>query len=396
MSSAMADLRKRFGRRLRLAFIGGGPDSWIGRIHRSAAELDGGWQVVGGVFSSDPGRSRSAGAGMGFDPARCYGTLAEMLAAEKARADGIDAVAIMGPNDMHYPAAAAALDAGLDVIGEKPVSTTFAEACDLVARARAGDRVFAVAHGYAAFPMTRHARALVAQGVLGKVRLVQVEYMQNGMAARVEDDPRTRKLQWVLDPSRSGVALVLSAIGCHAHHLACSVSGLSLSRVTASVGALVPGRKVADYASALLEFHGGARGTFTATQAAVAMENDIRLKVHGERGMLDWSLRAPSYLTLALMDEPVRAIGRGDPGLPAEILALGRTPRGHPEGLREAFANLYVGVAQARMSRALGEPLPPVRYPTIAEGAATMAFIEACMASERSGTWADVASLPRE
>jgi predicted dehydrogenase len=390
----MADLRTRFGRRLRLAFIGGGPGSWIGRIHRSAAEMDGWWHVVGGVFSSDPSRSRSAGAAMGFDQARCYGTLAEMLAAERARADGVDAVAIMGPNDTHYPAAMAALDAGLDVIGEKPVSTTFAEACDLVARARARDRVFAIAHGYSAFPMTRHARDLVAQGLLGKIRLVQVEYMQNGMAARVEDDARTTKLQWVLDPSRSGMALVMSAIGCHAHHLACSVSGLAISRVMASVGALVPDREVADYASALLQFHGGARGTFTATQAAVAVENDIRLRVHGERGMLDWSLRVPSYMTLALKDEPVRTIGRGDSSLPAEIIALGRTPRGHPEGLREAFANLYVDVALARMSRALGDPLPPVRYPTIAEGAGTMAFIEACLASERSSTWADVASLP--
>lgn len=395
MSDALTKLRQRFGRPLRLGFVGGGPESWIGRTHQGAAEMDGWWRVQGGVFSRDPVRSRAAGSALGYDPTRCYGTVTEMLASEHARADGIDAVAIMAPNDTHYPAAVAALDAGLDVIGEKPVSTTFAEACDLVERTRAGDRVFAIAHGYAAFPMTRHARALVADGVLGPIRLVQVEYIQSGMATRVEEGQQTQRLQWILDPSRSGLALVLSAIGTHAQHLACSVSGLAIARVCASVGALIPGRNVVDYASALLEFHGGARGTFTVTQAAAGGENDMRLRVYGERGMLDWSLRVPSYLTLALQGEPVRTIGRGDPGLPAEITALGRAPRGHPEGLREAFANIYVEVAQARMARALGDPLPPVRYATIAEGAHSMAFIEACMASERNGGWVDVAALPR-
>jgi predicted dehydrogenase len=172
------------------------------------------------------------------------------------------------------------------------------------------------------------------------------------------------------------------------------VSGLDVARLTATIGALMPGRKVADYASALLEFNDGTRGTFTATQAAVGVENDIRLRIYGARGMLDWSLRVPSYMTLALHGEAVRTIGRGDADLPAEIIALGRMPRGHPEGLREAFANLYVDVAKERMACTLGEAVPPIRYPTIAEGARTMAFIEACVASQRSGAWVEVAGLP--
>ena len=389
----MKGLAERFGRPLRLAIIGGGPDAWIGRMHRGAAEMDGRWRAVAGVFSSDPARSRAGGVALGFDPARSYGDVGEMLAREKARPDGIDAVAIMTPNDTHYRFAAAALDAGLDVVGDKPVSHDFREARDLVARTAKQGRLFAVAHGYSAYPMTRHARQLVRDGALGALRLVQVEYIQSGLATRVEDGPQNNRLRWLLDPQRSGLALVMSAIGCHAQHLACFVSGRNAARVVADVGALMPGRKVVDHVSALIEFDGGARGTLTVTQAAAGGENDIRLRVYGEKGMLDWSHRDLSYLRLALQGEPVRVITRGDPFLPPAIIGAGRTPRGHPEGLREAFANIYTEMAQERMALALGEPVPELPYPRIAEGAHTMAFIEACVASQRSGSWADVARL---
>jgi predicted dehydrogenase len=387
----MTGLRERFGRPLRLAIIGGGPDAWIGRMHRGAAEMDGWWRAVAGVFSSDAARSRAGGALLGFDPARSYGDVAAMLVQEKQRPDGIDAVAIMTPNDTHYPFAAAALDAGLDVVGDKPVTHDFAQARDLVARTQRNGRLFAIAHGYAAYPMTRYAWLLVRDGTLGAIRLVQVEYIQSGLATRVEDGPQNNRFRWVLDPQRSGLALVMSAIGCHAQHLACFVSGLNAARVAADVGALMPGRKVVDHVSALIEFHGGARGTFTVTQAAAGGENDIRLRVYGEKGMLDWSHRDASYLRLALQGEPVRVIGRGDPFLPPAIVSTGRTPRGHPEGLREAFANIYAEVAQERIARTLGEPVPELPYPRIAEGAHTMAFIEACIASQQRGGWVDVA-----
>jgi predicted dehydrogenase len=388
-------LRERFGRPLRLAVIGGGPDSWIGQMHRGAAEFDGWFRVVAGVLSSDPARSRAVGAVIGIDPARSYGDVAGMLAAEAQRADRADAVAIMTPNDTHYRYAAAALDAGLDVVCDKPMTEDLAEALDLVARVRSSGRLFALAHAYTAYPMTRHARQLVQDGAIGAVRLVQVEYIQAGLATRLEDGPLTNRLRWVLDPERSGKALVLSAIGCHAQHLACFVAGQPVARVTADVGTLMPGRRVVDHVSALLEFANGARGTFTVTQAAAGGENDIRLRVYGEKGMLDWWHRDPSYLTLALQGEPARRIGRADAYLPPEIIAAGRTPRGHPEGLREAFANLYAELAQERMARELGEPAPVRPYPRVEDGAHTMAFIEACLASQASGQWADVAGVER-
>ncbi|WP_186510870.1 Gfo/Idh/MocA family protein [Caenimonas sedimenti] len=383
-------LREKFGRPLRLAVIGGGPDSWIGRMHRGAAEMDGWFRVTAGVLSSDPGRSRAAGVAMGLDPQRCYGTVPELLAGERLRQDGVDAVAIMTPNDTHYAYAAAALDAGLDVVGDKPVAHDFAQAQDLVRRTRAQQRLFAIAHGYSAYPMIRHARQLVRDGAIGPVRLVQVEYIQSGLATRVEDGPLTSRLRWIFDPARSGLALVMSAIGCHTQHLACFAAGANVTRVMADVGTLRPGRQVIDHVSALLEFEGGARGTFTVTQAAAGGENDIRLRVYGEAGMMDWSHREASYLKLAMQGEPVRTIGRGDPDLPTGILALGRTPRGHPEGLREAFANIYAEMAQERMARQLGEPVPDFPYPRIEDGAHTMAFIEACLASQACGGWVDV------
>jgi predicted dehydrogenase len=387
-------LRQRFGRPLRLGVIGGGPGAWIGQMHRNAAEMDGWFQTTAGVLSSDPARSRAAGPLLGLDPTRSYGDVSEMLQAEAQRADGIDAVAIMTPNDTHYAYAAAALDAGLDVVCDKPVTETHAQALDLLARTRAKQRLFAIAHAYTAYPMIRHARQLVRDGAIGAVRLVQVEYIQSGLATRVEDGPLNSRLRWVLDPARSGQALVLSAIGCHAQHLACFVAGRPVARVAADVGALMPGRQVVDHVSALLEFAGGARGTFTVTQAAAGGDNDIRLRVYGERGMLDWWHHEPSYLKLTLQGEPMRTFGRGDVYLPADIIAAGRTPRGHPEGLREAFANLYAELAQDRMARELGEPSPERPYPRIEDGAHTMAFIEACLSSHARGAWVEVAGLP--
>jgi len=390
----MKGWRERFGRPLRLALVGGGPESWIGRIHHTAAELDGYWRVAGGVFSSDPARSRSTGKELGFDPARSYGTLAELIASEKERSDGVEAVAIMTPNDTHYALAGAALDAGLDVICDKPVTHDFRQACDLVDRVRKRGRLFAIAHGYSAYPMTRLARELVREGTLGALRLVQVEYIQSGLATRIEDGPQTTRLRWILDPKRSGLALVMSAIGCHAQHLACFTAGRNATRVCADVGALLPGRRVLDYVSALFELEGGARGTLTVTQAAAGGENDIRLRIYGEKGMLDWSHREASYLKLALQGEPARVIGRGDTFLSPSITAAGRSPRGHPEGLREAFANIYAEIAQDRMARSLGEAPAALAYPRIEEGAHSMAFIEACLASQRQGGWVSVAQVP--
>ncbi len=383
-------------RPLRLAIIGGGPSSWIGGMHRRAAQFDGMWQVVAGVFSSTADRSRDAAAGLGLDPARGYADVAAMLAAERGRDDGIEAVAIMTPNDTHYPYCVAALDAGLDVICDKPVSTTASEARDLAARAKKQDRVLCVTHGYSAYPMTRYAKQLVADGAIGAVRFVQVEYIQSGLAKPIEQGNMTDSQRWKFDADRSGLALVFSAIGCHAQHLACNVSGQKIAAVSADVGALMPGRTVVDTILANLRFDGGARGQYTITQAAAGGENDVRIRIYGERGLIDWSQRNAAYLHLNLEGETARTFGRGDVNLPPEIAKLSRTPRGHPEGLLEAFANIYREAAEAVIARRNDQVVAAVQYPTIADAVHTMDFIEACIASNAAnGVWTNLQAIVR-
>ena len=387
----MTTLKEELGRPLRLAVVGGGPESWIGHMHRGAAQFDGMFTVVGGVFSSDPARSRDKGRQLGMPADRSYGDVAELCAKERARPDPADAVAIMTPNDTHYSASAAALDAGFDVICDKPVTITSAEAQDLARRVAAGKRVFCITHPYAAYPMTRYARHLVKAGTLGPIWLVQVEYIQSGLATKLEEAPRSNRLDWLLDPKRSGLALVMSSIGCHTQHLGCFAADSKVTEVSAETAALMPGRTVIDYTSAHMRFANGARGTFTVTQAAAGGENDIRLRVYGEKGMLDWNHRDESYLRVSLQGEPMRTYTRGDPWLPPEIIALGRTPRGHPEGMREAFANLYREAAEDIMARGLGRPRSTAPYPRIEDGVHTMAFIEACVASSgNNGQWTRV------
>jgi predicted dehydrogenase len=377
----MPTLYEEFGRKLRLAVIGGGPESWIGYMHRGAAEFDGMFEVVAGVFSSDKARSKEKGVQLGLSPDRSYGDVDDLCATERTRRDAVDAVAIMTPNDMHYPQTVTALDAGFDVICDKPITITAAEARDVAARVEQGNRVYCITHGYSAYPMTRYARQLATDGTLGRIRLVQVEYIQSGLAVKLEDGPRTNRLNWILDANRSGMALVMSAIGCHVQHLACFAVNSSISEVSADMAGLVEGRTLIDYTSAHLKFENGARGTFTVTQAAAGGENDIRLRIYGDQGMIDWSHQSANYVRVQMQGEPVKIVTRGDPFLSPEIARLSRTPRGHPEGLREAFANVYREFAEDIFARNLGKPRSTAPYPRIADGVHTMAFIEACVAS---------------
>jgi len=336
------------------------------------------------VFSSDKVRSKEKGVQLGLSAERSYGDVDDMCATERTLAHPIDAVAIMTPNDKHYSQTVAALDAGFDVICDKPITITAAEARDVAARVEQNDRVYGIAHAYSAYAMTRYARRLATDGTLGRIRLVQVEYIQSGLATKLEDAPRTNRLNWILDANRSGLALVMSAIGCHVHHLACFSVASNVAEVSADMAGLVEGRTLIDYTSAHLKFENGARGTFTVTQAAAGGENDIRLRIYGDNGMIDWNHQNTNYLRVQMQGEPVKIVTRGDPFLPPEIARLSRTPRGHPEGLREAFANVYREFAEDIIARNLGAPRSTAPYPRIADGVHTMAFIEACVESTRN------------
>lgn len=382
----MSDAFPSLGRPLRLGVVGGGPGSFIGPMHRAAAQLDGRFKLAGAVLSSDPALGRAAAAVLGIPAYSSIGALLNEAA--------LDAVAIMTPNDRHYAECTAALEAGVHVICDKPITNSPDEARRLDALARSRGLVFCLTHAYSAYPMIRQARAMVAAGLLGELRAVQVEYLQAGMSQQVEAGPLTPKLRWKLDPSRSGPSLVLGDIGTHAEHLARFVVGRRLERVSADLGALVPGRRVHDWCSARLRYEGDLRGTLTVSQALAGTENAISLRVYGERGHLDWRHAACNFLTFAPHGEPVRTLSRAGAGLLPEAARLTRLTAGHPEGLLEAFANLYRDAAEAIAARLLGRDPDPAAldFPTAADGAAGLAFIAAALdSSARDGAWAEVA-----
>jgi len=268
------------GRRLRLAVIGGGPGSFIGAMHRTAARLDDQYEIVAAVLSSNAERSKKAAQAIGVPVDRAYGSAAELISAEAAHVEGADVIAIMTPNDTHFEYCMAALDAGFDVICDKPLSNTLDEALAIARKVEETGLVLALTHNYTGYPLVRQARAMVADGQLGDIRLVQVEYVQGGKADENDPDPEG-EVPWRYDPVRGGESLVMGDIGTHAHNLARFITGLEIDEVAAEVGTIVPNRLVHDYAGAMLRFEGGARGSFWVTQAAAGVENCLRIRVSG-------------------------------------------------------------------------------------------------------------------
>jgi len=379
------------GRLLRLGVVGGGPGSFIGEIHRSAARLDDRYEIVASVLSSDPQRSRAAGQAIGMADDRAYGSLKEMLERESGRRDGIEVLAVMTPNGAHYGDCREALSAGLDVICDKPLTTQLEDAVDLVQRVRASERLFCTTFNYSGYPMVRQARAMVRSGELGEVRQVQVEYVQGHLAEFIEGQDKGNE-PWRFDPIQTGASLVLGDIGSHAFHLGAFVTGLELTRLCADVGAVVPGRVVDDYAGILLRYENGARGVMWTTQAAAGAEHGLHIRVHGDKGGLEWRQEHPNHLHFTPLDRPAQVLSRGGPGLHAEADRCIRVSLGHPEGFHEAFANLYSDFAEAIVARKTGaEPEPlAMDFPTVDDGAKGVKFVEAAVeSSQRGGGWVD-------
>ncbi|CAH0259752.1 Gfo/Idh/MocA family protein [Roseomonas sp. CECT 9278] len=375
---------------LRLGLVGGAAPSMIGQVHRRGATMDNAFALVAGALSSDAGRGRAAAAEYGIAPDRAYASIEEMIAREAARPDGIEAVAIVTPNDLHHAQALAAIAAGLDVMLDKPIANSVAQA-EQISRAAASRGVaVGVAHAYSGYPMIREARALVAAGRIGALRMVQVEYFGAGLAARVEEAPDASR-RWRLDPARSGPSLVLGDIGTHAHHLACFVAGEPFAAISAEVGALMPGRVVQDYAQARFRLAGGARGSMVLCQGAAGAENHILLRVFGEHGHIEWRHAAHNELRLAPLDGFPMMLSRGHPMLSAAATRATRFRRtGHPEGLHEAFATLYLDLAAQAVARRRGVAPDPLALtlPGAQAGLDGLRFIEAALRSAaREGGW---------
>ncbi|MCB8836463.1 Gfo/Idh/MocA family protein [Aurantimonas sp. VKM B-3413] len=374
--------------RIRLGMVGGGEGAFIGAVHRMASRLDDRFELVAGALSSTPEKAKRSAAAIGLDPARSYGSYEEMASAEKGREDGIEAVAIVTPNHMHFPVAKTFLEAGFHVICDKPMTTTLAESRDLAGIARSSGKVFVLTHNYTGYPMIRQARAMVAAGDLGKIRVVVAEYAQDWLAERAED-AGSKQAGWRVDPAKAGAGGAIGDIGTHAHNLACFVTGLKVERLSADLSSFVSGRKLDDNASMLLRFAGGAKGMLWASQVAVGNENGLTLRIYGDKGGLEWCQEEPNRLWFTPLGEPKRLLTRNGAGAGPAATAVSRIPAGHPEGYLEGFATIYAEAAE--LIRAADEGRAPPEglcLPTIEDGIDGLAFIEACVKSSREdGAW---------
>jgi len=373
------------GRRLRLAVIGGGPGSFIGAMHRQAARLDDRYEIVTGILSSDPERSKKAGVELGMHPDRLYASVQEMLEVESSRKDGVDAVAIMTPNDSHFEYSVAALERGFDVICDKPMTNTLEEAEGLHKKVQETGLIFCLTHNYTGYPMVRQAKAMVEDGQLGIIRLIQVEYVQGGKAD--EEKPMPDVVTWKNDPVRGGPSRVMGDIGTHAHNLTRFITGLEVDEVSAEIGAIVPGRIIHDFAGALLRFDNGARGSFWVTQAAAGVENCLHIRVSGSLGSLEWMQEIPQALSFKPLHGPSQNRTPNGPGtLPLSARST-RLVAGHPEGFPDGFANIYSDAAEAISARRAGKQADPLAlyFPNSWDGLLGVRFVNSVIESSRAG-----------
>jgi predicted dehydrogenase len=382
---------------IRLGMVGGGQGAFIGAVHRIAARLDGEFVLVAGALSSDPQRAKASAAELGLDPARSYGSFAEMAKAEARRSDGIEAVAIVTPNHVHWPAAKAFLEAGIHVICDKPLTSTLADARKLAALAERSGRLFILTHNYTGYPMVRHAREMVQKGVLGDIRVVHAEYPQDWLTEKTEATG-SKQAEWRTDPARSGAGGATGDIGTHAYNLARFVTGLELDSLAADLTAFVEGRRVDDNAHVMLRFKPvgnvpAAKGMLWASQVAPGNENALKLRVYGTRGGLEWRQEDPNCLWFTPFGGEKRLITRGGSGAGAAAARVTRIPPGHPEGYLEGFANIYAEAARAiRAARRGKKPPKDVVFPTVADGVEGVAFVDACVrSSKKNGAWVKLA-----
>jgi predicted dehydrogenase len=382
MSAPMHDAI--FPRRIRLGMVGGGEGAFIGAVHRIAARLDDRYELVAGALSSRPDAARRSGLALGLDPERIYTDYAAMAESEAARPDGIEAVSIVTPNHMHAPVARAFLEAGINVICDKPVTTNSLDARMLRDLAHERGLIFAVTHNYSAYPMVRHARQMVREGLLGEIRVVNVQYAQDWLAEPIEQDGQ-KQAAWRTDPARAGGGAI-GDIGTHAWQLADTIIGRPLEALAAQLNSFVPGRAVDDDVQVLLRYQGGARGMLWASQVATGHGNDLRIGVYGSRASIQWAQERPDELLWTPLGEPARIVKRGTLAANAAAARVSRIPGGHPEGYLEAFASLYGEVAAHLLAARDGLPAPEdAEFPTIDDGLRAVEFIEAVQASSCAG-----------
>ena len=374
--------------RIRLGMVGGGTGAFIGAVHRIAARLDDRYELIAGALSSTPERARQSATELGLDEDRSYDDFRQMAIREARLKQGIEAVAIVTPNHMHYPVAREFLKRGIHVICDKPLTATLKDAKKLQAVVEKNDALFVLTHNYSGYPMVRQAREMVRAGEIGDVRLVQVEYVQDWLTEPLEQTGQ-KQAAWRTDPEQSGAGGSTGDIGSHAHHLAEFVSGRAVTELSADVDAFVEGRKLDDNAHVMLRFERGAKGTLWCSQVAPGHENGLRLRIYGARGGLQWAQEDPNYLLFSPLGQEPRRITRGGAGAGEAAGRVTRIPPGHPEGYLEGFANIYSEAADAIVAARSGQNInADALLQTVADGVRGVAFVEACItSSRRNGAW---------
>ncbi len=375
---------KKNSSKIQLGMVGGGIGAFIGEVHRIAARLDDRYELVAGAFSSNPQRCKESGEQLGIDPARCYNDFTTMAKKESEQKDGIEAVAIVTPNHLHHGPAKAFLEAGIHVICDKPLTSTLDDAKELQNLVESGEQLFAVTYNYSGYPMVRQAREMASQGRLGSIRVIQVEYPQDWLSTDLESEGQ-KQAAWRTDPAQAGAGGSLGDIGTHAFHLTEFVTGLKVKSVLADLNSFVPGRQLDDNAQVLMHFNNGARGALWASQVAVGHENGLRLRVYGDKASLEWFQEQPNQLHYRVSGEAPQLITRGSAIAGEAANQAIRIPSGHPEGLLEAFANLYRDFAD-QIEAARENESKDSLVPTVKDGVKGVEFVEKAVTSSKNGS----------
>ena len=374
-------------RKIRIGMVGGGKNAFIGGVHRIALRLDGYYELVAGSFSSNFDNSKETGKDLGLAEDRIYETYHEMAEKESARSDGIDVVAIVTPNHLHIPIAKIFAEKGIHIICDKPLALSSEEAINLKNIVESKKLIFALTHNYTGYPMVRHARSLIQKGDLGSIRVIQAEYPQDWLTTKAEDSG-LKQAEWRTDPKRSGDGGCIGDIGTHAFNLIRFITGLEVDELSADIHTFVKGRLLDDNAQIMLRFKGGAKGAIWSSQVAVGNENNLKIRVFGENGGLEWRQEDPNYLYYTKFGHPTQRVTRGSASASEEANNVTRVPPGHPEGYLEGFANIYSDVSKSLFAQINNQNYDQSNdcYPTIYDGVEGMRFIETVLESSKNNS----------
>lgn len=376
-------------RKLRMGLVGGGQGAFIGRVHATAAVLDNRAALVAGALSSDPAKAKASAPDYDIPADRAYGSYKEMAEAEKKRSDPIDFVSVATPNHTHFDIARTFVEAGYNVICDKPLTYDLAQAEELLKIVEKSGVVFAVSHNYTGHPLVRQAREMVLNGDLGDINAIRSFYIQGWLRTRIESSDQ-KQAKWRTDPKQSGIAGCFGDIGTHAYNLGRYITGLLPKELSANLKTFEPGRALDDYGTAVIRYDNGALGTVTASQISHGRENDIFIEIDGTKASLEWHQENPNQMFVRKNGEPHKIYTRGGAGLGSAASGATRIPPGHPEGYLEAFANVYTAAFDAMAKRANKEKFETVNtvYPNVYDGVEGMLFITQCVkSSQENGAW---------